>query len=51
MRAVLSGEVQSPKIIKSLEEMVERVGDKEGAIGYTVASAVTDDVKIVATID
>lgn len=50
MRAVLSGEVQSPRIIKSLTEMVSQVGMKEGAIGYTLASAVTDEVKIIAAI-
>lgn len=51
MRAVLSGEVKSPKITRSSSEMVAKVGGMEGGLGYARASEVNDQVKILAIVD
>ncbi len=51
MRAILSGEGQSPKIAKSEEELVLRVSQTEGAIGYASVHAVNEGVKIIAVLN
>lgn len=46
MRVVLLGEGQTPKVVRSEAEVVERVANTPGAVGYVNATLVTEDVKV-----
>ncbi len=50
MRAVLSGEGRTPKVVRSQEEVVQSVSEMPGALGYVNADLVTNRVKILAII-
>lgn len=50
LRKKLSGEAQPPESV-SAGEIVQKVGSTPSAIGYVAADAVTDGVKVVATIE
>lgn len=47
LKLVFSGEGVFPKTVLSENEMVEKVGDTEGAIGYTSSAITTDRVKTI----
>lgn len=45
-RAVFSGSGQAPNTVKSIKEMITKISNTPGAIGYLQASQITDDMKI-----
>ena len=51
MRLILSGEGRSPTLLKSAEEVLDRIAETPGAIGYAPLAAVTDAVKVIATVE
>jgi ABC-type phosphate transport system substrate-binding protein len=51
MKAQLTGEARAPRALKSEDEMVSEVAGTDGAIGFVSASKVTDDVKVLLTIE
>ncbi len=50
MRVVLSGEGRTPRTVRSEEEVLQEVAATPGAIGYTDASLVTDEVVVLGYI-
>ncbi len=46
MRVVLSGEGRTPRIVKSEEEVVKKVSETPGSIGYVQQALVIDGVKV-----
>ena len=50
MRFILSGEGRSPTLLPSTEEVLNQIAETPGAIGYAPLAAVTDAVKVIATI-
>ena len=50
LRLILSGEGRSPTLLKSSEAVLAQVAETPGAIGYVPLTAVTDEVKVIATI-
>lgn len=50
LRFKLSGEGQPPETLATESEVVERVADTPGAIGYVNAEAVTESVQVLTTI-
>ena len=50
LKNMLSGEVEPPKTVTSEMEMLEKVEETKGAIGYISASKVTKNVKIICLI-
>ncbi len=50
LRLILSGEGRSPTLLKSSEAVLDKIAETPGAIGYAPLAAVTDEVKVIATI-
>ena len=50
MRVVLSGEGRTPRILGHEEEVVKKVAETPGALGYSQRSLVTDDVKVLGVV-
>ncbi len=50
LRKKLSGEAQPPEKVSS-DQMIDKVSSTSAAIGYVPADAVTDAVKVIATIE
>ena len=50
MRVVLSGEGRAPLVAGSEEEVVRKVAQTRGALGYVSANLVTDDVQVLGVI-
>ena len=50
LRLILSGEGRSPTLLKSPEAVLDEIAETPGAIGYAPLAAVTDEVKVIATI-
>ena len=50
LRLILSGDGRSPTLLNSPEDVLEQIAETPGAIGYAPLAAVTDDVKVIATI-
>ncbi len=50
LRMILSGEGRAPTLLRSAEDLVERVAATPGAVGYVPLALVTRDVKVIATI-
>jgi len=50
LRKKLSGEAQPPETV-SAGQVVDKVSSTSGAIGYVSENAVTDDVKVIATVE
>lgn len=50
MRAVLSGEGRTPKVLRTESEIVQRISEVPGALGYVSANLVTNRVKVLARI-
>lgn len=50
LRIILSGEGRSPIKLKAVDEVLARVAETPGAIGYVPLALVTDAVKVIATI-
>ena len=50
LRIILSGEGRSPTLLTSTDEVLDKVAATPGAIGYVPLALVTDEVKVIATI-
>ncbi len=50
LRKKLSGEAQPPEKVSS-DQMIDKVSGTSAAIGYVPADAVTDAVKVIATVE
>lgn len=50
LRIILSGEGRSPTQVKTTEELLDKVATTPGAIGYVPLALVTNEVKVIATI-
>ncbi len=51
MRMILSGEGRTPMTARSMEDVIRKVSETPGAIGYVEASLVTDEVKVLSLIN
>jgi len=51
MKRMLSGEGDPPEAIKSEEELLQRVAETKGAVGFISYDKVSEDVKVLAIIE
>lgn len=51
MKRMLSGEGDPPEVIKSEQEMIEKINSTPGAIGFVNQSVVSSDVKVLFSIE
>ena len=50
LRLILSGEGRSPTLLHSSDDVLDEIAETPGAIGYAPLAAITDEVKVIATI-
>lgn len=51
LRKKLTGEANPPQLLDSEDEMLRKISETEGAIGYINSSKVSSNVKVLATFD